>query len=489
MDGSFSSMLDSKKVSRGVVWVLASIGVSGVVHLITAAALTYYLDPSHFGLMALIYSLVIMALSVTNFNMEMALIQKEKDTDSYIDAAWTSELIRHLFLFALLFLCAPWIAQFFDAPNSTNLIRVALLGLVFRGFTNMSVFYFRKNLEFSKQFVFDVVPHVFSSTMTLILAMVLRNVWALVLGYICSMFAVFLLSYVLHPRRPRLVFSREKVASLFSYSLWITFIALLVMVRQHGLNLLTGKILGTKALGFYNRADTFSASLHNQVIQLGWKVVFPAFSKIQNTGEYLRYAFLKMMRLTLFFALPIAGFGIVFGPELVSIFLQPKWYPVGILVQIISMQAIFTFINTPANILFYAVGKPKITAFASIIGVTVFLVLLYPFSQMWGIEGVAYALLMSHMVQSPYVWLRVIQVSGASAKNYIFTVFTGVLRISVALLVIIYSKRWVDEYTLLGIGILMVVGAITYFLFEWIWERFSKENVFQEAIAAVRTVY
>lgn len=49
---------------------------------------------------------------------QAALIQKKENIEDYLDTAWTVSALRG-FVLAILYLAAPYIALFFDAPAAT----------------------------------------------------------------------------------------------------------------------------------------------------------------------------------------------------------------------------------------------------------------------------------------------------------------------------------------------------------------------------------
>ncbi|NIO87199.1 MAG: oligosaccharide flippase family protein, partial [Candidatus Aminicenantes bacterium] len=85
----------------------------------------------------------------------------------------------------------------------------------------MGVICLRKELEFDKLFIFQLVGSVADFIVAVVGAILLRNVWALVYGKIAGSIAMLLMSYLIHPYRPKLKIDLVKTKELFLYGRWV----------------------------------------------------------------------------------------------------------------------------------------------------------------------------------------------------------------------------------------------------------------------------
>ncbi|KKK54064.1 hypothetical protein LCGC14_3088500, partial [marine sediment metagenome] len=114
------------------------------------------LEPRDFGLVAI----ALLTLSIfevfTKAGFQESLIQKQGDIETYLNSIWTVLLLRGFILYGLIFTFSPFISAFFIEPRAENLIKVLSLVLILRGLTNIGVVFFKKDLEFKKQFILDL---------------------------------------------------------------------------------------------------------------------------------------------------------------------------------------------------------------------------------------------------------------------------------------------------------------------------------------------
>ena len=470
----------SKKVSKGALWVTAASICGRGLNIISAIILARLLAPEDFGLMAIAMAIVAFSQGTTSTGFESALIQKQDRPEDFLNTAWTFELARYLVLFLIIFFAAPLFASFFNEPRAVAILRVISLSLVFQGLRNIGVVYFRKNLDFKKQFVMEIVPLIAYISVVIPLAFCLRNVWALVWGSLTTGIATCLISYIMHPYRPRLDFSIKRAGNLFNFGKWILGSSILVMVREQGMTMFVGKFLGIPTLGFYERATVFSTKLFQQVSEIVWKVGYPAYSQLQLDPIRFKNAYLKTLQLLTFIGIPMAGGLFVLSRDFVHLFLTDKWISIVPLIQILCLQAILNFINTPSGIAFQASGRPAIGTKISTLGVIILVIIVYPLSSRWGMTGTVFSLFLSVLITSPIVWYMVIRIVKCSVSEFAKPVLFPLINMGIMVTIISIIKKYVLTYINLAnfVG-LIFVGVTIYFVIAYFFDRCVSYGIYR----------
>jgi len=297
----------SQKVVKGGFWVFFLRIVNRGFSLIRLIILARILSPSDFGLMgiALLTMSTLETFSQTGF--QQALIQKKEDIESYLNSAWTVLIFRGLILFVILYLIAPYAALFFNVPEARPIIRVIGFSILFQAFTNIGVIYFKKELEFRKQFIYQFTGTLADFIVAVSAVLILKNVWALVLGLLAGNIVRCFVSYLIHPYRPHLSKDLVKAKELFGFGKWIMGSSILIFLVTQGDDIFVGKLLGTTALGFYQLAYRISNMPATEITHVISQVTFPAYSKLQDNIPKLREAYIKVLQVTTFLSFPIAG--------------------------------------------------------------------------------------------------------------------------------------------------------------------------------------
>jgi len=470
----------SRKVTRGALWVAVASTSARALNLVSGVILARLLEPTDFGLMAVAMAIIAFSQSTTSTGFMSALIQKQDRPEDYFDAAWTFELARNVILFALLFFAAPALASFFKEPRAAIVLRVISLTLILQGLRNVGVVYFRKNLDFRKQFYLDIVPLTAYICVIIPLAYYLRNVWALVLAYLVSACVNCIVSYVMHPYRPRFDFCIEKARSLFSFGKWILGLSILGMIRQQGMTMFVGRVLGIPMLGFYNRAGAFSTMVLQQVTDIVWKVGYPAYSQLQLNPDRFKPAYLKTLQILTFIGIPMAGGLFVMSRDFVHLFLTDKWLPVVPLMRILCLQAILNLINTPADVAFTACGRPSINTKISCFGVTILAFACYPLSLKLGTTGAVGAVFLATLVPSPIAWHMAIKITQCTYAEFFKPVLIALINAIVMVVAILAFKQYVlSQITIPGFFFLIFVGMTVYFALAYLFDSCMDYGVYK----------
>jgi len=385
-------------VVRGGFWVFALRIVDRLFRLARTIVLARLLAPKDFGLfgIALLAMSALETFSQTGF--QQALIQTKRDIRPYLDTAWTVQAIRGAVLASILFGIAPYVAVFFGEPAAAALLRVLGLSMLFQGFANIGVIYFQKELEFHKQFVYQLSGTLVDVVVAITAALLLRNAWALIFGLLAGNFTRMVVSYPIHPYRPGLRLEGEKAKELYSFGRWVLGSSIVIFLLTQGDDALVGRVLGTTALGFYQMAYLISNLPATEITHVISQVTFPAYAKIQDRTEVLKTVYLRVLRTTTLVSLPLGVVIAVAARDLVDVFLGQKWLPMVPVLQVLSIFGILRSVNATLGPLYHGLGHPEVLTKVSAIQLLLLAGIIYPLTIRWGILGTSIAVTLSNGV-------------------------------------------------------------------------------------------
>jgi len=413
---------------------------------------------------------------------QQALVQKKEDIKSYLDSAWTVLILRGFILFAILFFIAPYAAIFFDAPEAKSIIQVIGFAVLLQAFTNIGVIYFQKELEFNKQFIYQLSGTLADFIVAISAVLILKNVWALVLGLLAGSFARFVVSYLIHPYRPHLSFDLGRAKELFGFGKWVLGSSILVFLITQGDDIFVGKLLGVAALGFYQMAYRISNMPATEITHVISQVTFPAYSKLQDNIPKLREAYLKVLQVTAFLSFPVAGLIFVLAPDFTRIFLGEKWMPMVPAMMVLVLWGLIRSIGATKGPIYQAVGKPGIATKLQFVRLILLVIIIYPFTIKWGILGTSLTVLLSILPVEPisfYLTMKIIKCRVWEFGKLITLPTLGVTAMSVAILA---SKFFIFSITgMVSLFTLIVIGVIAYItmaiIFDWLFRYKIRETI------------
>ena len=467
------------RASKGVFWVFLLRVVQLLLQTAKLMVLAHLLDPYNFGLMgiALLTMAVLETFSTTGF--EAALIQKKEDIRSYLDIAWTVLVLRGFFLFALLYLIAPYAATFFDEPAAAPIIQIVGISVVFKALTNIGVVYFQKEMEFHKTFVHTLSGTLADITVAIPAAFLLRSVWALVFGSLAAAIVRLVVSYVIHPHRPHLSFNNRQFKELFGFGKWLLGSTVVVFLARQGDDAFLGKVLGASALGFYQMAYRF-ADLPGSEVGVLSRVAFPAYSKLQGNIAKLKTAYLKMVGCVSFLCLPLAGGIFALSPEFTQIFLGDKWMPMVPVLRILIISGMIKVPMDTCGALFNGMGRPDISFRLVLVRVITLAVIIYPLTMRWQITGTALAVVLAIYASVP-IWLfETAKLIKAGLADYLRMLWPPLIGTVGMCLVLFGFGIFIDQSQPAGFLCSVLTGVVSFLGFMFLIQELADYAVLRE---------
>jgi len=379
-----------QRTVKSGIWVSAtkmSLRLSQVLMLIILAR---FLPPRAFGLIGIALLTLSATRRFTEIGLDAALIrQKADNVDEYLDTTWCLEVGRGVLIFAVLFVSAPFIAEFFGEPRASDIVQVLAISPLLKGFRNPAVVYFRKDLSFHKEFVYQASGGLSQLLVAVGYVLYSPTVWALVFASISRPAVQSLLSYWLHGYRPWPSPDLEAAKELIDYGKWITGASIIKFVHSQGDDAFVGWFLSASALGFYQYAYRLADLPATEVSGIISQITFPAYSQLQGDMNELRNALLQTTRMTAFIAFPTA-FGIsLVAPSFVRSIIGSEWVPMIFTMQLLAMYGLMHSITRNFGSVWKSLDRPDLITKMGVIRVICIALLIWPATARWGIEGTA----------------------------------------------------------------------------------------------------
>jgi PST family polysaccharide transporter len=430
-----SESIFAKVVISGI-WVLLGNILNRILGFIKTVILARLLSPADFGLFG-IAMLVLGSLDqFTKAGAEEALIQKKKVIEQYLNVAWTINIARGLVVFVLVYLLAPYAAHFFRDEQADPVIKTISLILILHAFYNIGIVHLQKDLSFKRLFLYRFSGNFADFIVAVSVALVLKNVWALICGLLVGHYTRLVVSYLIHPYRPTIKLDYTVVSEIFRFGGWITGIGVIGFIIAQGDDAVVGRVLGATSLGFYYLAFLIASLLSSEIRLLLSRVTLPAYARMSDDIKRLKESYLRVLQMTVFVATP-TGIGLfLLAPEFTLIILGEKWKPIILPLQILAISGILTSFVYTGSSLFYARGRPKIEFQLQSVRLIVFTCIIYPLTVNWGIVGTALAVTISSAFVIPF-WsvtsMRMIEATIVDLSRNILPTFiaSGIMYLAV----------------------------------------------------------
>lgn len=468
----------AERTVKSGIWLGATNIFDRGLQIILLIILANLLDPRDFGLMGITLLTLTALKRFSVLGLNDALIQRnDDDVDGFLDTAWTLKAFRGLVLAGILFLIAPLVSNVFNEPRTTDLLRAIAISPVLMGFRNPGVIYFRKDLDFHKQFVFKLSGSLVNFVVALAYAFIFADVWALIVGFVAADVTRTIVSYVIHTYRPKPSIDIDLFKELIDYGKWVSGSSILQFLHSEGDDAVIGWLLTASSLGLYQLAYRLSNAPATEITHVVTGVTFPTYSKLQDDIPRLREVFFKTVQLTTFISFPMAVGIMAIAPVFVQTFLGEKWLPMVTTMQILALYGFLRSLGATMGPVWRAVGRPDYLTKLQGLRVILMAVLIYPVTVRFGIEGVAGMIvaisIFPFMPLDTYLVVKSVETTFSRflreiAYPTLASIFMG-LGVLLAREYLIPGSGIIEFFLLLGIGIalyIIAVGGLT-FTFDW----------------------
>ena len=475
---------------KGSFWIFALRITNRGLGLLRTIILARLLLPEHFGILGIVAVTISALETFTQPGLGTALVHKREEIEPYLDTAWTVSVFRCVLIFGLLYVIAPSMAFFFETLQAEVVLRVLAISVIIAGCRNIGVIYFQKELDFRKQYIYELSITLGNIVVAIPAAFLLRSVWALVVGGIAGSMVRFVMSYVLHPYRPRMRFEKEEFKDLFSFGKWVLGSSMLLFLVTQGDDIFMGKMFGVTALGFYQMAFMISNLPTTEISQVISHVTFPAYSKIQDDQQRFGAAYLKVLQVVLFIVIPLSGIIFTLSPELVCLVLSEKWLPVVPIIEVLVWAGLIKAIMDTTVPVFNAAGKPNIHTKWQMGNLLVLGISIYPLAMSLGVIGVSIAVLLGNMVASVGLIHEAHRVLRYDCLRFSkLTAFPMIgMFFSMGLVLCLKQIMWHNNIVALGVPVVCFV--LTYVTVIYVFDkvfRYNMGSILRETIVSLRT--
>jgi len=319
-------LFDIKQKSiLGLAWDLAGkIGLQGVGFFVSII-LARLLSPEDFGILAIIMVFINLANVFLDFGFSTALVQKSEVTEEHYSSVFFMNIIAGIILAAIVFMLAPFIANFYDNETLTNLIRVMSISFVINAFGNVTKAHLKRELNF-KLITYSSIPSAFiSGAIALYMAYNGFGIWSLVIQIIIGQLLGNIFLFVGCQVKFRLKFNMNAAKDLWAFSSKIFSVGILNSLFSNIDSLLIGKLLSPSTLGFYYRAKSLESFSYKYTGDAISNVLFASLSSLQNDIEKFKNSTLSIFHMLSFVSFFICGLLFINSYEIIVLLFSIKW--------------------------------------------------------------------------------------------------------------------------------------------------------------------
>lgn len=332
-----------KSILSGSLLVLNALFKKSI-GLFSTLILARVLVPEDFGLVA-ITMLVLGFLEVFAVTgSQQYIYQKEFITKEILNTAWTIDLILKVLIAITLFLSANQIASYYENEQLIDCLRVISVIPILGALKNPGLLLLEKQQMYGAIIKQSILIKVFSVSVTIVLAITLRNFWALIWGSVFVSLLECLGSYFLHAHRPTFCLTNAKPQLIFSG--WMTPQAIIGYLRTQLDTFIVSTYYGKAQLGSYHVMKYLAFMPTSEVITPATQPLLVELSKVRKDPVGFEFQYNLSFLVVMAIALPMAIFLFSFDVMFVDILLGKQWLQFSEVFGVMSLMVVsFVLLN------------------------------------------------------------------------------------------------------------------------------------------------
>lgn len=323
-----------EKTIKSLFWRLLERGGSQLVSLIVQIVMARLLTPEDFGQLALLLIFVNVGNMIVMSGLHISLVQTSEITDEDCSTVFWITLGVGVVLYVIIFLCAPFIADYYGGPALTAPLRVLTLVLIISSYPSIIVSRLQHDLNYKTIFKATLAGAVCSGIIGISAALLGAGLWALVVQQVA--FAIFSGATLVVATRwfPKFEFSPARGKALFTFGWKVMATSLIDTLYQSLTDSIIGKQFGSAELGIVSQGKKYPQALGNLLDGTIQPVMLAATARQQDNIEQVKRLVRRALKTSTFLIFPaMAAFAMVAQP-LVLLLLGEKWLPAVPFLQI-----------------------------------------------------------------------------------------------------------------------------------------------------------
>ena len=419
------------------------------------------LEPSEFGLIAMVMVIVGIAFIFTDVGLGSALIQRRRVLPVHYASVFYFNIFIGTMLTVITFFSATWISDFYNNKQLIPITQAMSLLFLVNAFSSVQTSKLRKELNYAALAKAEVIAAVLSGVTGIALAFYGAGVWSLVAQALSR--GVFYNIFVWSASRwvPSLLFSFKALRQLWGFGFRMFLSGLLEVIFTRLDIIIIGKLFAPAVLGFYDQAKRLKAMIIQYSSGSIMAVLFPVLSQVQNDLPRFQNIAVKTLGIICFVLFFLLGIMYLISEELIVLLFTEKWLPSVEYFKILVLSAFSYPVSALLVNILSARGNSKAFLRLEIYKKILLSINLYV-GFLWGIEGYLYGLV---IVSIFGVSLNILY-----ASREIKLPFSVFVKPVVSQMMISFIAVWVvifitNEFEMYNISLILIKGSIFAILY------------------------
>lgn len=326
-------------IKKDLLWnainTMGRLGLSFTATVVLARLLT----PEDFGIWGLIAVFITISELLADSGMGGYLIKKQNLKAIDYNTLFVYNLVVSIILYLLIYICAPFIANFYQNKVIISAIRIAASAIIFQALGITATSKLLKDMRFKDLAIVSLGSGLLSFIIAAIMAYYNFGYWALIYQNVTATFFASLGVYIFSRHFPRFKFNYCIFKEQFSFGINLMGANILNSLSINIGNNIIGKFFSLSLTGKYVQASKLQGISTSTISSIVDKTFYPHFAKINDDINQIHRKGHELTRTMFAYCFPLFLIVIYFAKYIVKILLGSQWIESTPILQILMLAS------------------------------------------------------------------------------------------------------------------------------------------------------
>jgi O-antigen/teichoic acid export membrane protein len=359
-------LVDTRALQRKARVGMLALGVRGVLMQLTVLGGDIYLrrrlEPSDFGIFAIVQFALALFMQFGDVGLASALIQQhEPPTKRQLASAWTLQMLVSLVLTSALWLGAPLLLRFWSdmPPRSIWIFRALSINLLLTTLRLVPALLMERNLEYPKLSALDVILTGTYYAAAVTFASLGWGAMSLAAAILIQGTCGVIGAFALKPWLPRPAFDRALLRPIVRYGVQFQMKNVVAFMSSAIAPVYAGRTLGQAQLGLINWGQS-TAFFPLRLVEIMARISFPLYSRLRTDPTEFARSLERAVAVSAMGTLFFVGMGLGLGQCIVHVVYGDKWLPALPMFYVYATGIAVGFLHPVVAPAIDALGKPQV---------------------------------------------------------------------------------------------------------------------------------
>lgn len=345
-----------EQIVRGGTFLVFRQGMGTILSFLSVLLVTRVIGPANYGVFASAIGIENAFYNISQLGIGVYLIRNEIEVEDYYHQAFSLLLGLGLMVIILTVVFLPLLVQWINMEMFESVARLLFFALPFRLLSLVPLARLEKSMAYHLVARVELGGQIASLAVAVSLAFLGKGVWAPTSGWITQNVLVFLLLYWIARYKPMLIWKKELIRPMLSYSLGYSASMWIWQLRNLVKPLVVGRFAGAEGVGIIALAvrlvEILSFAKHAT-----WRLSIAVLARLQQDKHRLLRALKEGSELQVLMISPLLLAVALAGPFLLPLLFGAEWTDVMRVFPFIALayttNTLFNLISSALFVLRY----------------------------------------------------------------------------------------------------------------------------------------